>query len=80
MKRGYFKLVSGTSDRCSKLKMKRSSPMPDVRLAFGIRNENLEAKIKSIEGKMTELLPRPIALVLKTISQNPLKDLLPPGC
>ncbi|GFT65207.1 hypothetical protein TNCV_2816121 [Trichonephila clavipes] len=38
------------------------SPTPDMKLALESELKTLEAKIKSLEGKMTEFLPRPIAL------------------
>ncbi|GFW70865.1 hypothetical protein TNCV_3366151 [Trichonephila clavipes] len=38
------------------------SPTPDTKLALEAELKTLEAKIKSMEGKMTEFLPRPIAL------------------
>ncbi|GFW18974.1 hypothetical protein TNCV_164901 [Trichonephila clavipes] len=39
-----------------------TSPTPDVRLALESELKKLEAKMKTMDGKMTELLPRPIAL------------------
>ncbi|GFU29139.1 uncharacterized protein TNCV_4837331 [Trichonephila clavipes] len=44
------------------IEIRMPSPTPDVRLALESELKTLEAKIKSMEGKMTELLPRPIAL------------------
>ncbi|GFW02624.1 uncharacterized protein TNCV_2456381 [Trichonephila clavipes] len=38
------------------------SPTPDTKLTLEAELKTLEAKIKSMEGKMTEFLPRPIAL------------------
>ncbi|GFT33368.1 uncharacterized protein TNCV_859141 [Trichonephila clavipes] len=38
------------------------SPTPDTKLTQEAELKTLEAKIKSMEGKMTEFLPRPIAL------------------
>ncbi|GFV42103.1 hypothetical protein TNCV_3544301 [Trichonephila clavipes] len=49
------------------------SPTPDVRLALESEMKNLEAKIKSIEGKMTELLPRPIASSPQNNKPKPVK-------
>ncbi|GFW65441.1 hypothetical protein TNCV_4410491 [Trichonephila clavipes] len=37
-------------------------PTPDVRLALETELEEVESQMKVLEGKMTELLPRPIAL------------------
>ncbi|GFV65853.1 hypothetical protein TNCV_1256071 [Trichonephila clavipes] len=38
------------------------SPTPDTKLALESELKTLEVKIKSMEGKMTKFLPRPIAL------------------
>ncbi|GFX38792.1 hypothetical protein TNCV_4748621 [Trichonephila clavipes] len=38
------------------------TPTPDTKLALEAELKTLEAKIKFMEGKMTEFLPRPIAL------------------
>ncbi|GFV15991.1 hypothetical protein TNCV_4240341 [Trichonephila clavipes] len=48
------------------IEIKTPSPTPDVRLALESELKKLEPKMKSMEGKMTELLPRPIALSPQT--------------
>ncbi|GFW91280.1 uncharacterized protein TNCV_736951 [Trichonephila clavipes] len=47
------------------IEIDRPGPTPDVRTALESELEELESKMKLIEGKMTELLPRPIALCPK---------------
>ncbi|GFW88195.1 RNA-directed DNA polymerase from mobile element jockey [Trichonephila clavipes] len=48
------------------IEIDRPSPTPDVRLALESELKKLEPKWKTLEGKMTELLPRPIALSPQT--------------
>ncbi|GFW49349.1 uncharacterized protein TNCV_3058581 [Trichonephila clavipes] len=48
------------------IEIDRPSPTPDVRLALESELKKLEPKWKSLEGKITELLPRPIALSPQT--------------
>ncbi|GFV73326.1 hypothetical protein TNCV_958911 [Trichonephila clavipes] len=49
------------------------SPTPDVRLALESEMKNLEDKLKPTEGKMTELLPHPIALSPQINKSKPVK-------
>ncbi|GFV22494.1 hypothetical protein TNCV_2443931 [Trichonephila clavipes] len=48
------------------IEIDRPGPTPDVRMALESELMKLEPKMQSIEGKMTELLPRPIALSPQT--------------
>ncbi|GFX61173.1 hypothetical protein TNCV_4565681 [Trichonephila clavipes] len=48
------------------IEIERPGPTPDVRTALESELLKLETEMKSMEGKMTELLPRPIALSPQT--------------
>ncbi|GFW97350.1 uncharacterized protein TNCV_3091881 [Trichonephila clavipes] len=55
------------------IEIDRPGPTPDVRLALESELMKLEPKMKSMEGKMTELLPRPIALSPQTKKSKRIK-------